>query len=69
MLAYTRIFHQLRMEILAKDMLRDVVFGRAKSARGEHDICTTESIVQRTDNLLTIVVYGGDLAHLNAVFV
>ena len=69
MLAHTRIFHQHRMEILAKDVLRDVVFGRTESARGEHDICTTESIVQRTDNLLTIVVYGGDLAHLNALFI
>ena len=45
MFAHARILHQVGVEILAKDMLRDVVLRRTEPARGEYDIRTAESIV------------------------
>jgi hypothetical protein len=65
MRAYVCVFYKVGLEVVAEDVLGDIVLGGTESAGGEYDIGARERLVKGRDDMLAVVVYGRDLVELN----
>ena len=66
MCVHLKVFDKRCAEILAQNVLRDIVFGGTQTAGGEDNIGAGESLIEGHEDMLTVVVNGSDLVQGDA---